>query len=108
MKAEAEGLQDYIGKEVILGVRPECLHDEQRYLEAMPDSIITANVEVTELMGAEIYLYLVTSGAEDEDQNLIARVSPRSEARAGDTVKIAVELPRVHVFDKDTERCIIH
>ncbi len=107
-KAKNPALKDYIGKEVILGVRPECLHDEQRYLDAMPDSIITANVEVTELMGAEIYLYLVTSGAEDEDQNLIARVSPRSEARAGDTIKIAVELPRVHVFDKDTERCIIH
>ena len=107
-KAKNPALKDYIGKEVILGVRPECLHDEPRYLEAMPESIITANVEVTELMGAEIYLYLVTSGAEDEDQNLIARVSPRSEARAGDTIKIAVELPRVHVFDKDTERCIIH
>ncbi len=107
-KAEAEELKEYYGKEVILGVRPECLHDEARYLEAMPDSIIEADVEVTELMGAEIYLYLNTSGADDEVQNLIARVSPRSEARAGDKVKIAVELPRVHVFDKDTERCIIH
>ncbi len=107
-KAEAEAIKDYIGKEVILGVRPECLHDEARYLEAMPDSIIEADVEVTELMGAEIYLYLNTSGADDEVQNLIARVSPRSEARAGDRVRIAVELPRVHVFDRDTERCIIH
>ncbi len=107
-KAEAEELKEYYGKEIILGVRPECLHDEARYLEAMPDSIIEADVEVTELMGAEIYLYITTSGAEDEVQNLIARVSPRSEARAGDKIKIAVELPRVHVFDKDTERCIIH
>ena len=107
-KAENPALKDYIGKEVILGVRPECLHDEERYLEAMPESIISANVEVTELMGAEIYLYLVTTGLEDEDQNLIARVSPRSQVRAGDTVKIAVELERVHVFDKDTERCIVH
>ncbi len=107
-KANNPALKDYIGKEVILGVRPECLHDEPRYLEAMPDSIIEANVDVTELMGAEIYLYLTTSGADDEEQQLIARVSPRSEARAGDKVKIAVELPRVHVFDKDTERCIIH
>ena len=74
----------------------------------MPDSVISANVEVTEIMGADIYLYLVTTGLEDEDQNLIARVSPRSEVRAGDTVKIAVELQRVHVFDKDTERCIAH
>ena len=107
-KANNPALKDYIGKEVILGVRPECLHDEPRYLEALPDSIIEANVDVTELMGAEIYLYLTTSGADDEDQSLIARVSPRSEARAGDKVRIAVELPRVHVFDKDTERCIIH
>jgi len=107
-KAENPALKDYIGKEVILGVRPECLHDEERYLEAMPESVISANVEVTELMGAEIYLYLVTTGLEDEDQNLIARVSPRSQVRAGDTVKIAVELERVHVFDKDTERCIVH
>ncbi len=107
-KANNPALKDYIGKEVILGVRPECLHDEPRYLEAMPDSIIEANVDVSELIGAEIYLYLTTSGADDEEQQLIARVSPRSEARAGDKVKIAVELPRVHVFDKDTERCIIH
>ena len=107
-KADNPALKDYIGKEVILGVRPECLHDEERYLEAMPESVISANVEVTELMGAEIYLYLVTTGLEDEDQNLIARVSPRSQVRAGDTVKIAVELERVHVFDKDTERCIAH
>ena len=107
-KANNPALKDYVGKEIILGVRPECLHDEARYLEAMPESIITADVEVTELMGAEIYLYLTTSGADDELQNLIARVSPRSEARAGDKVKIAVELGRVHVFDKDTERCIAH
>ncbi len=107
-KAENPALKDYIGKDVILGVRPECLHDEDRYIESMPDSIISANVEVTELMGAEIYLYLVTTGLEDEEQNLIARVSPRSEVRAGDAVKIAVDLSRVHVFDKDTERCIAH
>ena len=110
-KATADELKDYVGKEVIIGIRPECLHDEQRYLDDMPDSIIEADVEVTELMGSEILMYIVTSGGTedlDEPQNLVARVSPRSEARAGDKVKIAVELQRVHVFDKDTERCIIH
>ena len=107
-KAENPALKDYIGKDVILGVRPECLHDEEHYIESMPDAVISANVEVTELMGAEIYLYLVTTGVDEEDQNLIARVSPRSEVRAGDSVKIAVDLSRVHVFDKDTERCRAH
>ena len=106
--AANEKLNDYVEKEVIIGIRPECLHDEQRFIDEMPDSIIEADVEVTELMGSEILMYIVTSGADDENQNLVARVSPRSESRAGDKVKIAVELGRVHVFDKDTERCIIH
>ena len=117
-KANKEELKDYIGKEVILGVRPECLHDDKDYIDAHKEAVIKTKVEVTELMGAEIYLYLVTSGMEDEETNvklgptfsqqLTARVSPRSAARAGDEVEIAIELERVHVFDKDTERCIIH
>ena len=108
-KAKAPELQEYIGKDVIAGVRPECLHDEQRYLDMFPDAIIDMSVDVTELMGAEIYLYL-TSGSEDDDNltNLIARVSARSTTRAGDTVKIAMDVSRVHIFDKDTEKCIIH
>ena len=108
-KAKAPELQEYIGKDVIAGVRPECLHDEQRYLDMFPDAIIEMSVDVTELMGAEIYLYL-TSGSEDDDNltNLIARVSARSTTRAGDTVKIAMDVSRVHIFDKDTEKCIIH
>ena len=67
------------------------------------DAIVEADVEVTELMGAEIYLYLVT-----DETNLIARVSPRSKTRAGDIVNIAIDMTRVHIFDKETERCIIH
>ena len=54
-------------------------------------------------MGAEIYLYLVV-----DEQNLIARVSPHSTARAADTVKVGVDIDRVHIFDKDTERCILY
>lgn len=107
-KAQSEAIKDYIGKEVILGIRPECLHDEKRYLDALPDSQLSADVEVTELMGSEILMYISTSGYDNETQNLVARVSPRSEARAGDKVRIAVELERCHVFDKDTERCIVH
>ena len=73
------------------------------YLSSMPDSVISTDVEVTELMGAEIYLYLVTG-----EQNLVARVSPRSTARSGDTIQVAFDMSRVHIFDKDTEKCIIH
>ena len=92
-----------MGREVILGIRPECIHDDAAHIRAMPDSIIEADVEVTELMGAEIYLYLVS-----DETNLIARVSPRSTTRAGDIVNVAFDMTRVHIFDKETERCIIH
>ncbi|MBO7151133.1 MAG: sn-glycerol-3-phosphate ABC transporter ATP-binding protein UgpC [Clostridia bacterium] len=106
-KAENPALKEYIGQEVVLGVRPECLVED---IEKYKDAVITASVEVTELMGAEIYLYLSFDGQADatNDKNIIARVSARSSARAGDTVQIGFDMNRVHIFDKDTERCICH
>ena len=102
-KANNEDLQEYIGKEVIIGLRPEALHDEPMNLAALPDSTIDAHVDVTELMGAEIYLYLTVG-----ETSLIARVSSRSTSTAGDDIKIALDVSRLHIFDKDTERCICH
>ena len=102
-KANNPALKEYIGKEVVLGIRPECIHEDAASIRAMSDSVIETDVEVTELMGAEIYLYLVT-----EETNMIARVSARSTARAGDIINVAFDMSRVHIFDKDTERYIVH
>ena len=102
-KANDPALADYIGKEVVLGIRPEGLHDDALNLETYKESVLDAYVDVTELMGAEIYLYLKIG-----ETNLISRVSSRSKSRAGDTVKIAFDTSRIHIFDKDTERCIVH
>jgi len=92
----------YIGKEVIMGIRPEDLHDEEIFLQSAVDSTVKAYVEVVELMGSETYLYLNVSGV-----NVIARVDPRSTARAGDTIKIALDTNRLHFFDKETEETIL-
>ena len=73
------------------------------YLSSLADSVIECDVEVTELMGAEIYLYIYSG-----EQRLIARVSSRSTARAGDRIKVALDVSRIHIFDKDTEICILH
>ena len=102
-KAEAPELADYIGKEVVVGLRPEGISDDESAVAANPDSSFTVNVDVTELMGAESYLYLTIG-----ETNLIARVSSRSRSRAGDTIKVAFDMSRLHIFDNDTERCIIH
>jgi multiple sugar transport system ATP-binding protein len=102
-KANAPELADYIGKEVIVGLRPEGISDEAKAVDAAPESSFDVSVEVTELMGAEIYLYLNIG-----ETNLIARVSSRSKSRAGDNIKVAFDMSRLHIFDNDTERCIIH
>ena len=108
-KAQDPALADYIGKEVIVGIRPECLKDEPVAISSMPDSVIDAHVDVTELMGAEIYLYVSTDGLDPHTpQNLIARVSPRAVARTGDDIKLALDVSRIHIFDKDTEKCVLH
>ncbi|MFA5561405.1 MAG: sn-glycerol-3-phosphate ABC transporter ATP-binding protein UgpC [Eubacteriales bacterium] len=109
-KINHPALKEYIGQEVVAGIRPECLFDDPKAIEAHRDSTFTCNVEVTELMGAEIYLYLSFEGQEEatNGKNLIARVSARSTSRAGDNIQVAFDTSRMHIFDKDTERCIFH
>ena len=102
-KANNPALQEYMGQDVIIGLRPEALHDEPMHLAAFAESTIDAHVDVTELMGAEIYLYLTVG-----ETSLIARVNSRSTSRAGDDIKVALDVSRLHIFDKDTERCICH
>ncbi len=102
-KANDPMLKDYYGKEVVAGIRPENIHDDAASLEMFKDAVIETNVEVSELMGSEIHLYLACG-----EQNFTARVSSRSTARPGDVVKIALDTSRIHLFDKDTERYILH
>ncbi len=94
-------LVPYIDKEVIMGIRPEHVHNEEELIERNKDGIVEANVEVTELMGAETYLYMNCEG-----HSINARVNPKSTARAGDTITIAIETAKIHLFDKDTEATI--
>ena len=107
-KANNPALKEYIDRQVVLGLRPECIHDEPMYLSSMPENIIDVDIDVTELMGSEIFLYLRYKGQEEDTNNLIARVSPHSISRAGETVKVAIDTGRLHIFDIDTERCIVH
>ena len=97
--------ESYIGKEVVMGIRPENIHDEERFISVADGNLVEAKVEVVELMGSETYLYLKTTG---KDGNVVARVDPRSTARNGDTIKVAFETSRLHFFDKDSELSILN
>ena len=96
-------LEGYIGKEVIVGIRPEDIHDDEAFISSRPEAVCNAYVEVTEMMGAETYLYLELAG-----EQFTARVNQRSTAKIGDTIKVAFETNKIHIFDKDTEMAIVH
>ncbi len=107
-KAKNPVLEEYLDKEVVFGIRPETIHDEPMYLETLKDSTIKVGVDVTELMGSETYLYLTFDGMEEATggKSIIAKVSSRSRAAAGDEISVAIDPSRIHIFDKDTEQCI--
>ena len=88
----------YDGKEVIMGIRPEDLYDSEVMIAQNPNSVIESTVRVYELLGAEVYLYF-----DLEETPMTARVDPRTTARPGDTVKFAIDVEKIHVFDKETE-----
>ena len=101
--AKAKKLIDggYNGKTVILGIRPEDVHDSDEWLKKSPETVIESTIRVYELLGAEVFLYFDVEGA-----NVTARVDPRTTARTGDTVKFALDAEKIHVFDKETELVI--
>ena len=94
-------LEEYVDKEVILGIRPEHIHDEPKLLEEFPDGIVDANVEVTELMGAETYIYMNVEGS-----YIMARVAPTTTAKMGMDIKVTFEPEKLYLFDKQTELAI--
>ena len=100
-KAKALKNGGYIGKTVTLGIRPEDLHDDEAFLAESPKSVFEATIRVYEMLGAEVYLYF-----DINETNCTARVNPRTTARPGDTVKLAMDLDMIHVFDRETEQVI--
>ena len=72
-KSNNPALKEYIGQEVIFGIRPEAIHDEPMYLSSLADTTMNVGVDVTELMGAEIYLYLTFEGMEGLSKNFPSR-----------------------------------
>ena len=88
----------YAGKTVVLGIRPEDVHDEQMFIETSPNTVIEAKIRVYEMLGAEVFLYFDYEGS-----SMTARVDPRTTARTGDHVKFALDAEKIHVFDKETQ-----
>jgi len=100
-KAKIIEQKGYVGKDVVFGIRPENIDDSTDFLNAHSNSIIEAKVEVVEHMGAETYLYVVCEG-----KNITARVEPTSRAKVDDVIRLAIDMNKMHIFDKETELAV--
>ena len=96
-------LDSYVGKKIKMGIRPEDIDDEPEFMAKHTDCQLDTQVDVSEMMGAEIYLYLEYKG-----NKMTARVAPTSKARNGDTVRVAFDPHKVHLFDIETEQTILN
>ena len=100
-KVEVLKEKGYIGKEVILGIRPEDIHDEEVDFEAYPDAIVELTVDVSELLGADTNIYATMGG-----YPVTASVDARDDLVIGSKVKLALDMNKCHFFDAETELVI--
>jgi multiple sugar transport system ATP-binding protein len=97
-RAKIYAEQGYSGKEVVFGIRPNDIFDPEYQAPNIYAQTIKCRVDVTEMMGNEIFLYLLTDSKE-----FIARVDPRSKARVGNDLDAVVNMTHMHIFDRQTE-----
>ena len=99
----ADGLKQYVGQKVKMGIRPEDIYDDDQFISANPGSAIQTTVDVSELMGSEVYLYLKYG-----DATLTARVAPTTASRTGDDIRVSLDMKKIHLFDAETENAILN
>ena len=89
------------GQRVIMSIRPEDIQAEQIFLDANPDSIIEAEVVVSEMLGAESILY-----SQVGDVEIIAKVDARDFHEPGSHVQLGLNMNKAHFYDVETEEVI--
>ena len=97
-KIKARLVDGKAGDKVILGIRPEDISDPQFVPAGVNFSGVESTVDVTELMGNEIILYMMAG-----DQSYVARVDPRCQCKVGATITMAFDIDNVHLFDAEAE-----
>ena len=100
-KLEVLKEKGYVGKEVVLGIRPEDIHDDPVVLEAYPDATVELTVDVSELLGANTNIYATMDG-----YSITASVDARDDLSIGSKVKLALDMNKCLFFDAETEKAI--
>jgi multiple sugar transport system ATP-binding protein len=113
-------LREYDGRQIIAGIRPEDYEDAALAPEVPESQRIRSKLTLLESLGSEIMAHFridapkVDSGDPDavdekvgsETSNAVGRFNPRSTARMGDTIDIAISTENIHFFDPATRQSI--
>ncbi len=124
------GLKDYVGKSIILGIRPEDFEDASLEAAVPDDRRMKVEVDLTEPLGADVLLYFGTSatglvpsaasadvgedaavhlggnGDDSRRTRMCARVSPRTRIAIGHAAELAVDTSRLYFFDPQTRDAV--
>jgi multiple sugar transport system ATP-binding protein len=96
-----KALSIYVGKKVIMGIRPEDIYDKVYYQGDGRGRTISTTVEVVETMGSEKYLYLTSRGT-----SLVVRVSADNQAHINQTIDVVFHMENAKFFDAETDAVI--
>ena len=91
--------ESWIGRKVVLGLRPECIAEPTRRFGEARDAVlsIAARVEMMEPTGADTIVVLRLA-----DERALGRVSPDLRHRVGETARFAVDTRKINLFDPAT------
>ena len=92
---------EHLDKQIIFGIRPEDIHNPNFTPPGIIPQPVESTVDVTELMGNEIFVYLKTG-----ENVFVARVDPRSQYKVNDDVQVVFNMENMHIFDQETEEAI--
>ncbi len=92
-----------IGREMVLGVRPEDIYEAADAERLKIPAPIRAHVEVVEPMGNEIFLYFSLA-----ERDLVARIDVRTPPAVNTDVELVLDIGQAHLFDKETGASLLH
>ncbi len=98
---KAARLSSYIGKKLIMGIRPENIHAPDYLPRGITAAQVKAKVDVTEMMGNEVFVYMLTG-----TNQFLARLDPRVKVSPGQEMEVLFNLDSLHFFDSTTEKAL--
>jgi multiple sugar transport system ATP-binding protein len=93
--------EKHTGCEVIMGIRPEDIHIDKDFLLRYPQNAFTAQMDMSEMMGAETLVHLNIQG-----KDAVAKTA-RFSSQPGAAVTVAFDTSRIHLFDPGTQNTIL-